>query len=144
MKKIIILLILFSVCGCSKNPIKLDDNIYSQSKIVDIKSSEFNEMIESKKSFVVFVYLNGCTSCASFRNVLEKYLNNNTLTIYSIEYEDMKKTLLNKYIKYSPSFVIINDGKVYSYLDATSDSDLKYYESVDGFTSWVKKYVLFD
>ena len=38
----------------------------------------------------------------------------------------------------------VNKGEVVSYLDAASDNDLKYYESIENFTEWISKYVILE
>ena len=55
---------------------------------------------------------------------------------------EMKKTEISEYIKYSPSIVIYNKGKIVSYLDAESNDDKKYYESMEGLYEWFTKYVI--
>ena len=61
--------------------------------------------------------------------------------MYEINFKDINNTQIDDYVKYSPSLVIYDKGKLIAYMDANSDDDLQYYKSVDGIKNWVSKYV---
>ena len=45
-------------------------------------------------------------------------------------------------IEYTPSIILYKEGKPVAFLDANSNKDIKYYESVEGLTKWFNKYTL--
>ena len=55
--------------------------------------------------------------------------------------EEKKKTIIHEYVTYAPSVVIFKEGKIIAFMDALSDEQIKYYETVDGFKEWVTKYI---
>lgn len=150
MKKIIssfILIFIIILTGCEKEvsyPITLSSTYYKESKFIDIDSKKLNKLIDSKESFVLFVYQPLCINSYEFNKVLTDFINNYGLTIYKVPFSDIKDTKLGDTIKYYPSFVIYNNGEIVDYLDAESDSDIEYYKSVDNFKDWLDDYITFN
>ena len=142
--KTLLLLLSLTLCvACNKKvePFDLKDEYYEESKLEEIDKDRLEELIDDKESMGVFVYLPGCSSCAEFKVVLEDFQKENTVTFYMIQIKDIHAMGLNDKIKYAPSFLIYKEGELVSYLDAESDKDLKYYQSVDGFKEWLTKYI---
>lgn len=142
MKKVIlVILTTLMLVGCSSKPFSLDAEYYDKNELIDINSEELTKLEEDNKSFVVFVYTQGCITCYDFEKYLSEFMEENQITMYAISAPEMKKTDIADYIKYSPSVILYKNGKIISYLDAESDDDKKYYESTEDFTKWFTKYV---
>jgi len=143
MKKILplILIICLFLVGCNKEKFSFDPEYYESSEIVEITKEELEDLVDKKASFGVYVYLPGCSSCAEFKEVLDEYLENKTFKFYSIEIGDALETEIGDKIQYAPSFILYNKGKIEAYLLADSNDDLEAYESVEGFNTWLNKYV---
>ena len=143
MKKIffLIILILVFVTGCKKYTFILDEEYYNNNEIIEIDKSEFDKLIENKKSFAVFIYESTCVTSDEFSKVLDEFSNKNQISLYKMSFENMKDTELNNKIKFYPSLVIFNKGKLIDYLDAESDEDKEYYKNVDGLENWFFSYV---
>lgn len=145
MKKILVLLsLLLILCSCKETPFSLDDEYYFNEGLIEIESlDEIAKMVDEEKSFALFVYMPGCTSCAAFKPVVESFLNKNEMTFYEISAEVIgqdKDNSIMKAIEYAPSVLLYNKGKVIASLDAMSDDDLKYYKTTAGFTEWFISY----
>ena len=82
-----------------------------------------------------------CTFQIPFEPIVRKFITENKITIYSLSYNEIDNTSINKYLKYSPSIIIFKDGKMYKYLDPNSKKDLSYYQSLENFTKWIKESV---
>lgn len=147
--KVLILLLAVTLClACNKKkeevkiePFDLPASFYEKSEITDIELDKLNELIDNKESFIVYVYLPGCSSCAAFKEVLEEFQKTNTLSFYATQIKYAKETEIGEKIKYAPSFVVFKEGKVYGYLDAESDKDKAFYESAAEFKNWITKYI---
>ena len=63
------------------------------------------------------------------------------ISFYKIPYSKIKNTELGKKIKYYPSFIIYQNGKIIDYLEADKNEDLKRYKNVDEFKQWFTKYI---
>lgn len=148
MKKFFLIIILTLVLvGCGKEENKkiekfyLEDSHYGNAAITEITLEELETLEKDKKNFGVFVYLPGCTSCAQFRTVLEEYTVNNNIEFYTISILDAKDSSIDEVIEYAPSLVLYKDGKVVSYLDSVSDEHISALTTVDGFNTWLEKYI---
>ncbi len=143
LKLIIILALIITCIACDKKiePFDLKEEYYKESKMIDLEQEDLEKMLDDKESFVMYIYLPGCSSCAEFKEVLTEFQENNKLTIYSSQIKYAKETSIGKKIKYAPSFVVYKDGEIVSYLDAESDDDLPYYKTADSFKEWLTKYI---
>ena len=119
----------------------LDENYYSSDTIKEISVSELDTLIENKKSFVVFVYQPMCLTSNDFAQVLNEFSNEEKIAIYKIAYSNIKDTKLGTKVKYYPSFLIYNKGKLISYLKSNKDEDTLCYTSKEEFKKWFTKYV---
>ena len=122
-------------------PFDLKEEYYKESKFIDIDLDTLNTMTDNKESFVLYVYLPGCSSCAAFKEKLDEFHKDNKLVIYSGKIQEVINTELKDKIKYAPSFVVYKEGKIYGYLDSASDKDKPYYESAEEFKEWLTKYI---
>jgi len=132
------------MCSCHNEVFSLDDEYYNEANLIEIENvEELNNLVLDKKSFCVFLYLPGCTSCAAFKPVLEEYISNNDLTFYSISMKTIedKTDPISKKVEYAPSLIIFKEGKIIAYLDAKSDDHIEYYKSVDGLSKWMSNYI---
>ena len=149
------LVILFCVllvgCSCKKDikPFRLEDKYYTSSEkgLVELESYDDIEMLmDEKESFAIYVYTPGCTSCAAFKPVLDKYINDNNLKFYTISYPILKESNnpIKDLVKFAPSVIIYNEGKLVAYLDTTDDDHTDYFKNVDNFGKWFETYVIVD
>lgn len=145
MKKFLLILLLsLTLFGCGEKKIEkyyLDDEHYEQGAITEIELSDFEKLEKDKKNFAVFVYLPGCTSCAAFRKVLDNFIVDNKLEIYTISILDCENTSIDDAVEFAPSLVLFKDGEVVEALDSTSNEDKPALTSVDGLKKWLDKYI---
>ena len=143
MKKFILLILLsIMLIGCGKvEKFYLDDEFYSQGVITEMDVSKLEEFEKDERSFVVFVYLPGCTSCAAFRTVLDEFIVDNKIEIYSMSILDAKGTSIDDNVEFAPALVLYNKGEVVDFLDSTSDEDKPALTSVAGLKKWLEEYI---
>ncbi len=117
-----------------------NDNSTNKSQIKDIRNiNTLHTMIEDKETFLLLIYLNGCTSCAAFKPIVEELANTKQVDIYEISLENVKDDYPE--IKYTPAFMVFKDGELLAYLDANKNEDSMYYENVYNLSSWIKQYL---
>ena len=75
-------------------------------------------------------------------NIFQSFMDNNNISIVSIPFAEFKNTKLSKKIKYAPTVIIINKGKIITSLDANSNKDLPKYQDVEEFTNWMKEHIV--
>ncbi len=121
----------------------LENNYYGKNNMTEININELNKLIDNKESFVVFVYQPLCITSTNFESILKDFLEEKKISIYKIAFSNIKNTKIGKTIKYYPSFIIYNKGKMVDFLEANKDEDIKYYTSKKEFESWFTKYIKF-
>ncbi len=138
---ILLILILLSMSPREKT-FYLNDEYYGHSSLIEIDSDALKTLEEDKRSFAVFVYQPYCTTSYDFNNHVTKFLDTYQMTFHKILFSNIKDTSIANYVKYCPSVVIYQNGQVVAYLDASSNKDMVYYESVKGLKKWFTTYVL--
>ncbi len=113
-------------------------------RIIQIKDNEeLLKLEEEKKTFALYVYIPGCSSCASFYPIVREFANANEIPIYAVDLTDIFKydNSVSRRISYSPSMFIYENGEVIAYLDPSSDEDLPHYQTLEGLSSWFAQYL---
>lgn len=144
MKKIILLvLVILSMTGCTKENSKfyLNDEYYNAGKLVDIDSKELTNILKSNDSFILFTFNPYCNFKVSCENVVENFSKNNNITIFKIPFEEFKSTKLYNTIKYAPSIILINNGKIETYLDPNKDEDSIKYQEEKALKDYIEMYI---
>lgn len=133
----------FLLVGCNnkQDTFSLDKEYYQNNSFNELDKNTFDDLINNKKSFAIFIYQPLCSTSYEFNKILTEFANQYQISFYKMSFSDMKETELKEYIKYYPSLVIYYEGEIVDYLDANSDSDSEYYKSVDGFKKWFSNYV---
>ena len=125
-----------------KTTFDLEKEYYNNAELIEIDSNKLKKLEDQNKNFILFVHTPGvCTFQIPFEPIVRKFITENKITIYSLPYNEIDNTSINKYLKYSPSIIIFKDGKMYKYLDPNSKKDLSYYQSLENFTKWIKESV---
>ncbi|MBR6821049.1 MAG: thioredoxin family protein [Bacilli bacterium] len=141
-KKILVLVVMvLMLIGCGNKKFYLEDKYYEKGVITEITLDELNKLEKEEKSFMVFVYLPGCTSCAQFRSVLDKFIETHKLEFYTISIGDISGTEIREHVEFAPSLVLFNKGKIVDALDATSDKDKPALTTESGLIKWLEDYI---
>ena len=77
MKKYLLLIptLLLTSCKEVTYPFYLNDQYYNEGKLIELTSiDEFKTLENNKESFGIYVFLPGCMTCASFKPILEEYI----------------------------------------------------------------------
>ena len=125
----------------SGNKISLDKSSYNSKEIKDINYKQLEKLTSSKSSFLLFVYLPTCTFKVPCESVFKAVTKENNVLLYTIAYTDIKDKEINKKIKYAPSFIIFDKGKIKKYLDPNKDADLEKFQDKKKFEKWLNDYV---
>lgn len=139
---IIISIIILTFLGyiCKKEKFYLEDNYYTYD-MKKVSYSDINKLEKEKKSFILFTYNSYCSLKIPCDKIFEEYAKNKNITILTIPFDKFKKTEYYKTVKYAPSVIIINKGRIITYLDAEKDKDIKLYQDTNKFGNWIEKYI---
>lgn len=122
----------------------LESKYYNTGEKIEINTSELEELINDKETFVVFVSQDMCLASSNFEVVINDFLEEYPITIYEINYSELKESDLGDFLEHYPSFVIYKNGKMVDFLDANADEDTDYYKTKEGFKNWFTQYVNLD
>lgn len=116
---------------------------YYQAAFNPIELDDLNNLLDNKKSFILFTYNSWCSFNVPCDQIFKEGSNKLGITIFTLPAEQFMQSKLYKTVKYPPSIIIINKGEITNYLDANSNDDLDYYQDVNKFSEWVREYVVF-
>ena len=140
--------LIFIVCGIyvaiktqMNKRIELNFTYYNDKGLTDTSVEEIDKLLNRKSSFILFVYNDFCSFSVPCNNVFDEGSKELNMQILQIPYRDFKGSSLNSTVKYAPTVIIVDEGKIARYLDAESDSDKKIYQDVKKFKKFILKYV---
>ena len=149
LKLFFVFIIIFISVGCKYNQtgdydrFYLDDTYYNKGEFISVDKTEY-ESIEDG-SYILFVHTNYCpfTTGISCEDVFKKFMDKYNIDFLDIMINEFKDTKLHDEVSLYPTIIIVNKGKVISYLDPSSDSDFSKYQDLDSFTNWINQYIYF-
>lgn len=149
MKKIFgILLSIVLFCGCTNNKnenlLYLKEDFYKENKLITKTSDEINNLKKDNNTYLVYTYNNYCTMKIPCEEIFKSIMEKNNFSMYSIPFKDFKNTFLYDTVKFAPSVIIVSNGKIIDYLDASKDDDLEKYQNDKEFEKWLKKYLVLE
>lgn len=134
-------------------PVVLDAEYYAATgefenqdgEFLELLSSErFDELVEQEKSFVLFVDQVNCVNADRMREFMRDYMAERRLGAYRMMFGEMKETGLSGAVKYYPSVVVFNKGRVVAFLDANVDEDVDEYNNYEAFRDWLNAKVWYN
>lgn len=106
--------------------------------VIDINT--FKQKLENKETFISFVYLPGCITCANFMPIVKSFVaGNKDLDFYWMNYETFAKD--EPLVEYAPSIVIVVNGTIVDKLNPNSDEDNDKYKTTLGLSNWINQYI---
>ena len=136
-------ILLFVVCmclltSCSGNKkIYLSNEFYSEGNFKEINNDSINQY--NNKTYLLFTYNNYCSLPIPCDKIFLEVAKKNNISILSMPFSEFKKKVFYDTVKYAPSIIIVDEGKVIKYLDANKDEDLEKYQDVDKFEKWLNE-----
>lgn len=119
----------------------LDSDQLGSAEFVSIDIDGYNSLINQKKSFVLFIDQDGCTTADALEKNLSEYMDEHDFRMYRFMFSEMRQTSLYSSVKYYPSAVIVREGKPIVWLRADSDEDTARYNDLDALKNWFNTYL---
>ena len=142
LKKIVLLVIIILVTGCISNNdagIYLTDKYYNSGEFITVNSNG----LKDDEIFILYTYNNYCSLPIHCENIFKEFMEKYNIDFLSMPYAEFRKTKYHDVVKYAPSIIVIDNGKIISYLDANSKEDLEKYQDVKKFEKWLYNYISF-
>jgi len=143
MKKFLLLLIPFLILvGCQsqipdESIFYLDEEYYNNISFTLINGAELQYLENNDNNFIAFVFMPMCNASALFYDVVADFVNTYEISMYRIPFPEIENTRMADAITYFPTAVIYRDGLVRSFLETDKNEHIPYYQSVEGFESWL-------
>ena len=129
----------------SRTKMSLDKEYYCggtcSDGFMELTPEEYQNLVENQKSFIILVDQNGCTTADKLRDYTRNYALEKGIKVYRIMFADMKETTMHEKVKYYPSVVLVNKGKIMVFLRADSDEDADIYNDYNKFKGWMAQYL---
>lgn len=124
-----------------KEKFSLEEIYYNEGKFLDANSIEMEQLLEEKKSFLLYSYNNYCSLPIPCETIFETVMKKYKIDVVQLPFAELKKTKLYETVSLAPTIIIIKEGKIIEYLKADQDSDLEKYQDAKAFEKWLKKYI---
>ena len=122
--------------------VTLDPEYYGEgAEFMELSAGEYEGLVEAKKSFVVFVDQDGCTTADRLREYMTKYMTETGISVYKMMFAEVKESSLHEAVKYYPTVVMISRGHVVGFLRADVDENARFYNNYEDFREWMGRYL---
>lgn len=140
------LIFMGAVAGWFDDPKVVIDSEYtcdseSGCDYMELTAGGYDELVKAQKSFVVFVDQDGCTTADRLRGYVSDWAASRGIKVYRMMFTGVKEASLHDYVKYYPSVVVVDKGRVRVWLRADSDEDAEMYNNYDVFNDWMGRYI---
>ena len=125
----------------SPRKIALGDDSYGNSEFISISGEDYEAKIKNGDTFLLFVDAAGCITADHVRSFVTEISEAKNLHFYHIMWPEARNTSLHDSVKYYPSVVIVDGGKILDFLKADSDDYAEYYQNVGALRGWLDKYI---
>lgn len=147
---VVVLILVVVATGLHNNwfdneKVVLDDKYYCsdgcENSLIDLSDLEYEKLIDDNESFLIFVDQSGCNTADDMRGFVESYSSKNGIKFYRMMYEDLHSSTLHEQVKFYPSVVVVENGRIKNFLKADSDEDKNAYEDYEFFEKWLDRYL---
>ena len=139
MKKIVLLLAILLLVGCSHKTFYLSDKYYHNGDYISVTSNDIKSL--DNESYVLYIYNNYCNLPIHCENIFKDVMDKYKIDFLSMPFAEFKKTSFHNKVKYAPSIIIIKNNDIIAYLYANSDKDYDKYQNTEEFEKWLKEYI---
>ena len=91
----------------SDKRVVLDAEYYGESEMMGLSREEYDGLVEAKKSFVILVDQEGCTTADRLEGYAMNWAREKGVKVYKMMFADVKETSLHDVVKYYPSLVVV-------------------------------------
>lgn len=138
---ILLLIIFIYIIYKLNSKFYLNNKYYNNYQYKVVNSKEVEKMLSTNDSFVLFTNNDFCIFKVPCDNIFKSVFKDNNMILFYIRFDEFKKTSLYEKVNYAPSVLLINHGKLVSYLNPNSDRDMNVYQDENKFKKWLEKYI---
>ncbi len=124
------------------NQFMLDSEYYKDGNYIQIDNKKVEDLVNNKKTFLLFTYNNYCNFPIPCDSVFKKVMDKYKIDVLKIPFEEFKDTVFYEKVKIAPSLIIVKEGEIVDYLNADDDEDTDRYQKDDAFKKWLSQYIV--
>lgn len=94
---------------------------YALNDTINLTYNELENKVSSKDDFILYIYDESCEGCINFLPILQSYIKNNSLEVYSISSNLISTSSPIISYTYTPTLGLFNDGVLERKIDGVSD-----------------------
>jgi len=130
----------FSGCSCNKGDSKAALGIgdVNATTYKDVSVEFFDDLVKSKKSFIVYVYSITCEGCGLFKPIVEEVIEEKDLIIYAVQAKNISDSHKLAGLKNTPGIGVFSKGEMI--FKTTKSESPAYFTSKQGFEEFLNKY----
>lgn len=106
-----------------------------------MSQGELEKAVAGTDELFVYVYMPGCSSCASFAPVVSELRATGQIRVIAMAYGDLGDGKLRAEIGHAPGVLVYRQGELVASLSADRNEDIGAYRSLEGLTRWLSGYV---
>ena len=107
----------------------------------ELTRESYENLKKDQKSFILISHLPDCQ--AKIIQFLKDYSTERQIAINYMVWSEFHEIEKDSGIKYAPTVIIYNDGKIVDYLKSDSDADTAKYNNYDDFKGWLDQKLAF-
>ena len=142
---VIIILLLLIVLGLFLRPkqeikkVYLSEEYYQEGNFIEMNSEDMETLKD--KTYILYIYNSYCKFPIPCDSIFEEFMTSYHISFVSMPFADFKETSYYPQVKYAPSIILIQEGKIRTYLDANADKDVNKYQDVQELKEWLEQYI---
>ena len=107
----------------------------------ELTRESYENLKKDQKSFILISHLPDCR--AKILQFLKDYSAERQIAVNYMVWSEFHEIEKDSDIKYAPTVIIYNDGKIVDYLKSDSDADTAKYNNYDDFKGWLDQKLAF-
>ena len=132
----VILVILISIFAFSGKEDKIEKPVVLSDSFAEVKSttySEYKEMLDNNKTFIILIVREGCSYCQKFEPIVKEVVSEKSIPVYQIDIATLEENELqdfqnsNKYLKNNdwgtPTTLVLKGSEVIDSLSGYTEKD---------------------
>jgi hypothetical protein len=133
-----------AVLFLSPKQFKLSPEYYGSSEQIELTNAEYDQLVEAKKSFVVFIDLGNCVTANEISGYIQQIADEHQVQFYHIMADDAKEGSLHESVKFYPSVALVKEGKIAEFIHADEEEYSSMYHSQTDLNNWFNQYIIWE
>ena len=119
--------------------VQLSEEYINNTTRHELDAESYKQLIAEQKSFILISHLPDCR--AKILQFLKDYSAERQIAVNYMVWSEFHEIEKDSDIKYAPTVIIYNKGKIVDFLKSDSDADTAKYNNYEDFRAWLDSFV---